>query len=56
MHHEREVVDMERRRILKNLALHDIELVHGQAAFKDAHTVVVSGADGTPHACAAISF
>jgi NAD(P) transhydrogenase len=47
MHHEREVVDMERRRILKNLALHGIELVHGQAAFQDPHTVVVSGPDGT---------
>src|SRR6267143_3629485 len=30
MHHEREVVEMERRRILKNLALHQIELVRGQ--------------------------
>src|SRR5256884_6145054 len=47
MHHEREVVDMERRRILKNLALHKIELVRGQASFEDGHTVVVSGADGT---------
>ena len=47
MHHEREVVDMERRRILKNLALHKIELVRGQASFEDGHTVVVCGADGT---------
>jgi len=47
MHHEREVVEMERRRILKNLALHQIELIRGQAAFEDAHTVVVTGADGT---------
>ena len=39
MHHEREVVEMERRRILKNLELHDIELVRGQAAFEDARTV-----------------
>ncbi len=46
MHHEREVVDMERQRILKNLALHQIELIHGQAAFEDAHTVVVTGTDG----------
>jgi NAD(P) transhydrogenase len=46
MHHEREVVDMERQRILKNLALHDIELIRGQAAFDDPHTVVVSGANG----------
>jgi NAD(P) transhydrogenase len=47
MHHEREVVEMERRRILKNLALHHIELVRGQAAFLDPHTVAVSGADDT---------
>jgi len=46
MHHEREVVDMERQRILKNLALHHIELVRGQAAFEDAHTVVVAGTKG----------
>ena len=38
MHHEREVVEMERTRILKNLELHKIELVRGQAAFEDAHT------------------
>src|SRR5262252_8515151 len=42
MHHEREVVEMERRRILKNLELHKIELAHGQAAFKDEHTLVVT--------------
>lgn len=47
MHHEREVVDMERQRILQNLKNHKIELVRGQAAFEDAHTVVVSGAEGT---------
>jgi NAD(P) transhydrogenase len=47
MHHEREVVEMERQRILKNLALHQIELIRGQAAFEDAHTVVVTGANGT---------
>jgi NAD(P) transhydrogenase len=46
MHHEREVVDMERRRILKNLQLHGIELVRGQAVFEDAHTVVVTGSGG----------
>src|ERR1700746_384380 len=44
MHHEREVVEMERRRILKNLELHKIELIRGQATFEDAHTVIV--ADG----------
>jgi NAD(P) transhydrogenase len=42
MHHEREVVEMERRRILKNLELHKIAYVEGQAAFEDAHTVVVT--------------
>jgi len=36
MHHEREVVEMERQRILKNLELHNIEYVQGQAAFADA--------------------
>jgi NAD(P) transhydrogenase len=46
MHHEREVVEMERRRILKNLELHYIELVRGQASFEDAHTVVVTAANG----------
>jgi len=47
MHHEREVVERERQRILKNLELHRIELVHGRAAFEDAHIVSVSAANGT---------
>ena len=42
MHHEREVVEMDRRRILKNLELHKIEYVEGQAAFEDARTVVIT--------------
>lgn len=46
MHHEREVVEMERQRILKNLTLHHIELVHGQASFVDAHAVSVAGPNG----------
>ena len=46
MHHEREVVEMERRRILKNLEAHKIELVQGQASFEDAHTVAVAGSNG----------
>ena len=46
MHHEREVVEMERHRILKNLELHKIELVRGQASFADNHTVAVAGANG----------
>ncbi len=41
MHHEREVVEMERRRILKNLELHKIDYVQGQASFEDPHTVSV---------------
>jgi NAD(P) transhydrogenase len=47
MHHEREVVEMERNRILKNLLLHGIELVRGHATFEDAHTISVAGKDGT---------
>jgi len=43
MHHEREVVEMERRRILKNLELHKIEYIQGQASFEDARTVSVVG-------------
>jgi NAD(P) transhydrogenase len=46
MHHEREVVEMERRRILKNLELHRIELVRSQAAFEDAHTLSVTAPSG----------
>jgi NAD(P) transhydrogenase len=47
MHHEREVVEMERARILKNLALHKIEFARGQASFEDTRTVAVRGASGT---------
>jgi len=47
MHHEREVVEMERKRILKNLELHKIEFVEGQAGFEDARTVIVNGSNGT---------
>lgn len=47
MHHERAVVEMERQRILKNLQLHHIELVRGQAAFEDVHTVAVTNGSGT---------
>lgn len=46
MHHERDVVERERKRILQNLTLHHIELVRGRASFEDPHTVSVSGADG----------
>lgn len=41
MHHEREVVEMERRRILKNLELHKIDYLQGQASFEDTHTISV---------------
>ena len=47
MHHEREVVERERERILKNLSLHGIELIRGRGGFEDRHTVSVTGADGT---------
>ena len=43
MHHEREVVEMERRRILKNLELHKIEYISGEASFEDANTVSAGG-------------
>ena len=49
MHHEREVVEMERKRISKNLELHHIELVRGQAAFEDPHTVAVNTSGGIRH-------
>ena len=47
MHHEIEVVEMERARILRNLELHKIELVWGQASLEDPHTVAVTGLSGT---------
>src|SRR5277367_352206 len=47
MHHEREVVDLERQRILKNLEAHHIELIRGQATFEDAHAVSVVTSSGT---------
>ncbi len=47
MHHEREVVEMERSRILKNLELHKIVLARGQAVFEDPHTIAVAGPAGT---------
>src|SRR6516165_2031638 len=46
MHHEREVVEMERRRMLKNLELHKIAYLEGQASFEDAHTIAASVAGG----------
>jgi NAD(P) transhydrogenase len=46
MHHEPAVVAMERWRILKNLELHRIELVRGQAAFEDPHTIAMNTPEG----------
>jgi NAD(P) transhydrogenase len=43
MHHEREVVEMERQRILKNIEQHGIEYIQGHGAFEDPHTIVVGG-------------
>jgi NAD(P) transhydrogenase len=45
MHHERAVVELERLRIMKNLELHRIELVRGQASFENPRTIVVAGPD-----------
>jgi NAD(P) transhydrogenase len=41
MHHERDVVEMERTRVLKNLQVHHIELIQGRASFQDPHTLSV---------------
>src|SRR5262249_36108895 len=38
-----EVVEMERARILKNLQLHKIEFIRGQAGFEDPHTISITG-------------
>jgi NAD(P) transhydrogenase len=46
MHHERAVVENERQRTMKNLALHHIELIPGKASFQDNHTVSVSSSNG----------
>jgi NAD(P) transhydrogenase len=46
MHHERAVVEIERQRIRKNLQLHKIELVRGEASFEDSNTVVVRSENG----------
>ncbi len=41
MHHLEQVTEMERRKILKNLEAHKIELIQGQAAFENANTITV---------------
>lgn len=51
MHHERAVVEMERQRIRKNLELHKIELIQGQASFEDAKTIRIHRGDGERRLC-----
>ena len=46
MHREKMVVENERHIIQNNIQRHGITLLHGEASFKDAHTVCVSTADG----------
>lgn len=46
MHREKMVVENERHIIQNNIQRHGITLMHGEASFKDAHTVCVSTADG----------
>lgn len=54
LHHERAVVEMERKRIKKNLELHKVELIRGEAAFHDPYTITATGPDGTRRLHAAI--
>jgi len=42
MHHLEQVTEMERRKILKNLEAHRIELIQGQAAFENTNTISVA--------------
>lgn len=46
MHREHIVVENERKLIKDNLERHDITLIHGEASFKDAHTLRVKSATG----------
>ncbi len=46
MHREHIVVENEHKIIEKNIQRHGITLLHGEAAFKDAHTVSVTAPDG----------
>jgi NAD(P) transhydrogenase len=56
MHHEQEVVERERARILENLAAHKVELVRGRGGFADPKTVVVTSQDGIRHLTADVIF
>ena len=46
MHREKIVVQNEHHIIQNNIARHNITLIHGEASFKDPHTVCVSTAEG----------
>jgi len=46
MHREKIVVENEHHIIENNIQRHGISLLHGEASFKDAHTIRVSTADG----------
>jgi NAD(P) transhydrogenase len=41
MYRERTVVRKERKQILQHIDQHDIEMIHGEASLKDAHTVLI---------------
>jgi NAD(P) transhydrogenase len=46
MHREKVVVENEHRLIETNIHKHNIVLLHGEASFKDTHTVKVTSAEG----------
>lgn len=46
MHRKDVVVELERKKVRENLILHRIDHLSGMASFEDAHTVVVTKADG----------
>jgi NAD(P) transhydrogenase len=48
LHRERDVVHAEHARIARNLSRHGVDVHRGQAAFHDAHTIVVQTTDGAP--------
>ncbi len=46
MHHERAVVDNERKMIEQTVRRHNISVIHGEGSLKDAHTVHVKSPNG----------
>ena len=48
LHREQDVVRALQEVVAENIARHRIDLLHGRAAFEDAHTVRVTPADGSP--------